>query len=456
MKRRVANLPPISVTLFNQKVLERRQETAIMSSPRGSMCELCHKTYTTENAYRSHLNSKKHKENELKSSQKDHEDSTSETTKLESVQTKELPSQNEAVPSHPDAVPSQPNAGPSQPAPSLSVRPDATEDEVNATIDQKIAAARSRLSPSHCLFCPIVSSSLQSNLSHMSQMHSFFIPDADYLVDATGLITYLGEKIAVGNICIYCNTRSREFRTLEAVRKHMIDKSHCKIAYGTMKDKLEFSDFYNFEKSYPDYELRKKRRHEKREIKKVVESVENGNDEEEKEDVDDGDEWEDTDDESAEVDEVVDAVPSSETEDSDSDFDSDELDTLPGDQMTYGDTPYELVLPSGARIGHRSLKRYYAQSFSFTPSPSTEDPKSGAAIVRRLLSDKDSQLIPRKGGFGAYGSGTEVIKARNRGEAREAGRHVKEFRDQKRREQFKTQIGFRNNHQKHYRDPLLQ
>ena len=41
MKRRVANLPPVSATVFNQKVLERRQETAVMTSPKGSTCEIC-------------------------------------------------------------------------------------------------------------------------------------------------------------------------------------------------------------------------------------------------------------------------------------------------------------------------------------------------------------------------------------------------------------------------------
>ena len=40
----------------------------------------------------------------------------------------------------------------------------------------------------------------------------------------------------------------------------MVDKGHCKIAYGTMKDRLEVAEFYNFEKSYPDYEERKRRR----------------------------------------------------------------------------------------------------------------------------------------------------------------------------------------------------
>lgn len=41
MKRRVASLPPVSAAVFNQKVIERRQETAIMSSLKGSSCEIC-------------------------------------------------------------------------------------------------------------------------------------------------------------------------------------------------------------------------------------------------------------------------------------------------------------------------------------------------------------------------------------------------------------------------------
>lgn len=41
MKRRVASLPPVTLDIFNQKVLERRQETAIIASSRGSTCETC-------------------------------------------------------------------------------------------------------------------------------------------------------------------------------------------------------------------------------------------------------------------------------------------------------------------------------------------------------------------------------------------------------------------------------
>jgi pre-60S factor REI1 len=100
------------------------------------------------------------------------------------------------------------------------------------------------------------------------------------------------------------------------------------------------------------------------------------------------------------------------------------------------------------------MRHYYTQNFHASArdgNKSGEDLQSGAAIVRRLLADKNSALVPRRGGFGAFGSGMEVVRARNRGEAREAGRHVREFRDQKRREDFKTKVGMIHNAQKHYR-----
>lgn len=385
----------------------------------------CSKVYTTDGAYRSHINSKKHKDNELKAS----------------TNPKPPPAVVEdTVPSH-DVEPSSDPAPTSAPVAdsvstletkvaSLEIDGDASEDdEVLQSIDEKIAAARARLSSSHCLFCPQECTSLEDNLNHMSQAHSFFIPDADYLIDISGLISYLGEKIAVGNVCIFCNEKGREFRSLEAVRKHMVDKSHCKIAYESSDDRLEVSDFYDFTSSYPEADLKTRKK------KKVVAKDEG---------------WEDLEDDNDEgdVDEIV-----NENASDDSGLESSDED-LPDNQITYGDSHLELVLPSGARIGHRTMRRYYAQSFPGAPRGNlTEDPNSGAALVRRLLADKNSALVPRKGGFGAYGSGTEVVKARNRGEAREAGRHIREFRDQKRREDFKTKIGFISNSQKHFRDP---
>ncbi|KAF5386098.1 hypothetical protein D9615_002442 [Tricholomella constricta] len=426
MKRRVASLPPVSASVFDHKVLERRAETAIMASAKDSTCTICNKVYTTEGAYRSHINSKKHKDNEIKAV----------TT------AKPAPITDDIVPAHVESSPpatsirnsslsEDPVASLEVKAKSLALDESKLEQDVEQSIDEKIAAARARLSPSHCLFCPYESLSLEENLTHMSQAHSFFIPDADYLIDIPGLVTYLGEKIAVGNVCIFCNDKGREFRSLEAVRKHMVDKSHCKIAYDSSDDRLEISDFYDFTSSYPA-EVRKKR---------------GGRDDSEEV-------WEDVNGEDgSDVDEIVEENESDEG----SSLESDSGESLPENEITYGDSDLELVLPSGARIGHRTMRRYYAQSFPGAPRGNiTEDPNSGAALVRRLLADKNSALVPRGGGFGAFGSGTQVVKARNRGEAREAGRHVREFRDQRRREEFKTKVGFIANAQKHYRDHLLQ
>ena len=56
-------------------------------------------------------------------------------------------------------------------------------------------------------------------MQHMTKVHSFFIPEIEYLIDLGGLIKYLGEKISIGNACLYCK---REMKSLEAVRKHMV------------------------------------------------------------------------------------------------------------------------------------------------------------------------------------------------------------------------------------------
>ncbi|KAI6125808.1 C2H2 type zinc-finger-domain-containing protein [Pisolithus croceorrhizus] len=382
MKRRVSGLPPVSAAVFDQKVLEQRVGPSVTATARSVSCAICRKSYATENAYRSHLTSKKHKDNELKGESRDRKTHDMPITSI--------------------------------PPKSLEPGERSPSEQLERNMDDEIAEARSKISTDACLFCSIVSAGVADNLIHMASVHSFFIPDAEYLVDLPGLLTYLGEKVVIGNVCIYCNGRGRDLHTLEAVRKHMLDKSHCKIAYDTEDDRLEISDFYDFTTSYPN------------------DGAQN---------VDDADEWEELEDD-VDVDEVVNE------------------DTASGDpgnpgRVTYGDTEYELVLPSGARIGHRSMKRYYDQSF-YGIRPKEQDSTSGAALVRRLLKDKNSALVPRKGAFGAFGAGTDVVKARNKGEAREAGRHVREFRDQRRKEEFRTKVGLIQNHQKHYRDPLLQ
>ena len=79
-----------------------------------------------------------------------------------------------------------------------------------------------------CLFDGHESATFEENCAYMQAAHSFFVPFLKYLVDAEGLFAYLQEKIYSYNTCIYCN---RAFGDLDAVRKHMKDKSHCKVNF---------------------------------------------------------------------------------------------------------------------------------------------------------------------------------------------------------------------------------
>jgi len=49
-------------------------------------------------------------------------------------------------------------------------------------------------------------------------------------------------------ICLYCNDRCQPFLSLEAVRKHMDAKGHCKLRYGDGGDDedADLEDFYDY------------------------------------------------------------------------------------------------------------------------------------------------------------------------------------------------------------------
>ena len=48
--------------------------------------------------------------------------------------------------------------------------------------------------------------------------------------------------------CLYCNDNCLPFSSLEAVRKHMEAKSHCKVHYGDEdeNEEVELEEFYDY------------------------------------------------------------------------------------------------------------------------------------------------------------------------------------------------------------------
>lgn len=114
-----------------------------------------------------------------------------------------------------------------------------------------------------CFFCDLKpDGTVESCVEHMHKAHGFFIPDSEYLKDVEGLLTYLALKVTRGFVCLYCDYRGKRFQSREAVRKHMISKSHCKLWYADGDEEgaeEELEEFYDFSSSYmvegQDYQL---------------------------------------------------------------------------------------------------------------------------------------------------------------------------------------------------------
>lgn len=236
LKRKVAEMPPVTAEVFQQKVLAQKAEVEAQqqSKTKSLHCQLCNKTFSSENAFSNHLSSKKHKDVEANKANK--------AKKQESLITESQFSNNFK---RKDSKETDPENTESENAESLSHNGDDDDDE-----DDDIE--EDTLELTDCLFCPHHSVSLEENLKHMTRSHSFFIPDLEYVVDLKGLVTYLCEKVGMGNMCLYCNDKGKSFFSLEAVQSHMVDKGHTKMNYDG-DAVLEYADFYDFSSSYPDY-----------------------------------------------------------------------------------------------------------------------------------------------------------------------------------------------------------
>ncbi|XP_040000227.1 zinc finger protein 622 [Xiphias gladius] len=386
LKRKVADMPPVTAENFQERVLAQRAaaEQHLDDAAVTEACTVCNKKFSSANAYQNHLHSRRHQQAEsqaLLAAQR----------KVERMNEKNLEkglgdekvdhdARNEALQQalkeqHRSSLAKQEKAQTSQGATKQRTeRPDkpprmmwleeqakrrereegaeAQEEEwedvdeedddddddemeededEEETMDQEEGdlAALSDPQPaslpgsipiSDCLFCSHHSKSLMKNVTHMTKVHSFFIPDVEFLVDLKGLVRYLGEKVGAGNVCLWCNEKGRSFYSTEAVQSHMTDKSHCKL-FTDGDAALEFADFYDFRSSYPD--------------RKEGE-------------------------------------------------DSEMNEELPDDKnLEYDDETLELSLPSGAKIGHRSLMRYYKQRFGVQRAVALTHNKNAVGRVLR-------------------------------------------------------------------------
>ncbi|KAL6746598.1 hypothetical protein V8C86DRAFT_1839150 [Haematococcus lacustris] len=98
------------------------------------------------------------------------------------------------------------------------------------------------------LFDNHVSKSFDANLEYMWRTFGFYLPDSQFLKDPEGLVKYLGAKLKYGHIPLYSrgdDEKSRSFRSLHAVQRHMVDSGRCKMVYEDNEE--EYADFYDYE-----------------------------------------------------------------------------------------------------------------------------------------------------------------------------------------------------------------
>ncbi|KXZ51114.1 hypothetical protein GPECTOR_14g95 [Gonium pectorale] len=97
------------------------------------------------------------------------------------------------------------------------------------------------------LFDNHVSPSFQANLEYMFKKFGFYLPDSQYLADPEGLMKYLGAKLQAGGVPLYVrgdDASARQFRSLHAVQRHMVDTCQCKMVYDDNED--EYEEFYDY------------------------------------------------------------------------------------------------------------------------------------------------------------------------------------------------------------------
>ncbi|KAI8991498.1 C2H2 type zinc-finger-domain-containing protein [Mycotypha africana] len=222
LKRKIAQLAPVTAEQFAQKVLAQQTKGREEAEKQGLVyeCVLCKKSYFSENAFSNHLLSKKHKDLEFNATKQHGSTATESITKSATVVTH---TKKEAT-----------------------LFSD-TEEEITDTdsVASYMSVDHHPVSQVRCLFCNINNGDFDTNLYHMNRVHGFFLPDVEYLENAPGLVLYLAEKIE-DSICLYCNGRGKVWKSPQAVRKHMLDKGHCKMAYDESENPEDLLRYYNF------------------------------------------------------------------------------------------------------------------------------------------------------------------------------------------------------------------
>lgn len=257
LKRKIAGVPGVTEALFlaRQTALAEEKKKS-NETPMLYTCGLCGKGYRSSKAHAQHLKSKSHIMRASQGENSQNEDNAiikplirrvpvrpppeknADTEESEESEWEEVDSDEDMIEEAGDSLTSMKMNDDSAPAADIDDEKDGFEE----------------LDPTCCFMCDLECDTIQNCIVHMHKKHGFFIPDIEYLKDPKGLLTYLGLKVKRDLLCLYCNERCHPFSSLEAVRKHMEAKGHCKVRYGDGGDdeEVELEEFYDYSSSYMD------------------------------------------------------------------------------------------------------------------------------------------------------------------------------------------------------------
>ncbi|KAK7260796.1 hypothetical protein RIF29_27094 [Crotalaria pallida] len=257
LKRKVAGVPGVTEALFlaRQSALAQEKDKS-GQTPMLYSCGLCGKGYKSSKAHAEHLKSRGHM---LRASEGSNSDEKAIIKPLQQRVVNRPPPRRE--------VDNSDNEESEDEWEEVDPEDDLVDDAAksltdlnvkdhadNADMDEDDDDSFEELDPSCCFMCDQDHKTIESCMVHMHKHHGFFIPDVEYLKDPKGLLTYLGLKVKRDYMCLYCNDRCYPFSSLEAVRKHMVAKGHCKVHYGDgdEEEEVELEEFYDYSSSYVD------------------------------------------------------------------------------------------------------------------------------------------------------------------------------------------------------------
>lgn len=326
---------------------------------------------------------------------------------------------------------------------------------------------QAEISLQRCLFCNYESPTTPLNVVHMERIHGMFIPERQYLVNLDGLIASLHEKIHEFHECLYCG---RLKPTVFGLQTHMRDKGHCKIRFDTEDEQLEIGEFYDFTSTYSDAggEILDD------ELNGGV-TLESKSATDKDEDMEDADGWE-TDSSASSLDsadltavplaqhfhqyEKLDRHPHHSSQDPRPHHNRDGWHSHAhkhAHAVFYSD--YELHLPSGRSVGHRSLSKYYRQNLHNHPSPAERqeqyaieaaadsDSGEGARQVAHRNNGERGRAITSRanGGMGMIG-----VSEQRKLEVKATEKRARKVEERERR-RFQWGNNKQSNFQKHFR-----